>query len=370
MKSHITISHIEIFRLNIPLKYPFVISLGTIHHAANVLVKIHTTQGLYGVGESCPYVYIVGETQDTNVAIAHQIAHTLKGKNALDISGLTQLMNTVAFNPSIKSAFDMALYDLASKAADMPLYAFLGGSNMRLLSTDMTVGIGTPQQMAASAKAFADQGFPAIKAKLGKNPPDDVARIAAIREAIGMDIPLRIDANQGWNASTAVQTLRALAPYQIQYCEEPLPRWNLQGMTWVRQHSPIPIMADESLFNHHDAFQLLQHQACDYFNIKLSKSGGIRNASHIASIAEAAGIQAQVGCMSETRLALSALAHFVLATPAVHHCDMDSALMLAEDPVLGGIEYLEKGQIRVPDAPGIGADIDAAWLRNMERVVV
>ena len=138
----------------------------------------------------------------------------------------------------------------------------------------------------------------------------------------------------------------------------------------VRENSPIPIMADESIFDHHDAFRLASMGACDYFNIKLSKSGGIHNALKIAAVAESAGIKCQVGCMSESRFALTALMHLVLARDSIVHYDMDSSLMLAADPVSGGIEYRGAGLWVLGEDPGIGAGFEESYLEPMEKVTL
>lgn len=365
------ISSIEIIRLNIPYKEPFVISLGVIPEATNAVIRIHTDDGLTGTGECAPFVYIVGETQDTVVSLAGSLARILLGTDPFAIEDrLRQIDRAVKGNYTMKSAFDMAFYDLLAKKAGMPLYRVLGGSNLREVHTDMTISIGTPAKVAADALAFKKEGFPALKVKLGTTQKEDVARIRAIREAIGPDYPLRIDANQGWDTMTAISTLKALEPYGIEHCEEPIPHWNSRELARVRESSPIPIMADESVFDHHDAFRLAALGACDYFNIKLSKSGGIRNALKIISVAESAGISCQVGCMSESRYALTALMHLVQARDNIVHFDMDSALMLAADPVTGGIQYEGKGRWTLGEAPGIGADFDESYLGEMEKQVI
>jgi len=224
--------------------------------------------------------------------------------------------------------------------------------------------------MSRDALAFRKEGFPAIKVKLGTTCREDVARIRAIREAVGPDYPIRIDANQGWDPPTAIETLKALEPYGIEHCEEPVSSWNNRELARVRENSPIPIMADESVFDHHDAFRLAATGACDFFNLKLSKSGGIHKALKILSVAEAAGIRCQVGCMSESRFALTALMHLVLARKNIIFYDMDSSLMLDADPVTGGIQYAGSGLWVLPDRPGIGAGFDEAYLKSMEKTVL
>ncbi len=365
------ITQVEIFKLNIPYKEPFVISLGIIPEATNVVIRIHTSTGLSGTGECAPFVFIVGETQETVFELAKQVSKLLVGKDPFAIEDrLAEIDRAVKGNYTMKSAFDMALYDLLARRADLPLYKLLGGSNSREVYTDMTISIGDPEKVARDAMEFKKAGFPAIKVKLGTTSREDVARIKAIRQAVGPDYPIRIDANQGWDTITAIETLKALEPYGIEHCEEPIPHWNNRELVKVRENSPIPIMADESVFDHHDAFRLASMGACDYFNIKFSKSGGINNALKIVAVAEAAGIKCQVGCMSESRFALTALMHLVLASDAIVHYDMDSSLMLDKDPVMGGIEYKGGGLWVLGESPGIGASFDEAFLESMERISI
>jgi L-alanine-DL-glutamate epimerase-like enolase superfamily enzyme len=364
-------THTEIFKLNVPLKEPFVISLGPITDANNIAVKIHTDTRVAGTGECSPFTTIVGETQATEFELAKDIAGLIKGKDPLAIEErLAEIDAALPGNTTVKSAFDMALYDLLARHAGLPLYRLLGGGNTRRVFTDMTVGLGTAEQMAAQARKFKEAGFPAIKVKLGTSPTDDVERIRAIRKAVGDKIPLRIDANQGWDPLTAIQTLKALEPFGIDHCEEPVPHWDNRGLARVTANSPIPIMADESVFDHRDAFRLAAMGACDYFNVKLSKSGGIHNALKIIAVAEAAGMKCQVGCMSETRFALTALTHLAAARRNIVHFDIDSCLMHVTDPVVGGIEYKGYGEWVLPEAPGIGADFDPAFLNRMEKTTV
>jgi L-alanine-DL-glutamate epimerase-like enolase superfamily enzyme len=366
-----TITRIEIIKLNLPYKEPFVISLGVITEATNVVIRIHTNMGLTGTGECAPFVFIVGETQETVFELAKKVGKMLLGRDPFAINErLLEIDRAVKGNPTMKSAFDMALYDLLALRANMPLYQLLGGSNNREIHTDMTISIGNPEKVSRDASEFKRAGFPAIKVKLGTTTKEDVARIKAIRDVVGPDYPIRIDANQGWDTITAIKTLKALEPFGIEHCEEPIPHWNNRELVKVRENSPIPIMADESVFDHHDAFRLASMGACDYFNIKFSKSGGINNALKIVAVAEAAGIKCQVGCMSESRFALTALMHLVLSRETIVHYDMDSSLMLNADPVTGGIEYMGSGRWILTDRPGIGADFDEAFLKSMEKVTI
>ncbi|HEU4470157.1 MAG TPA: dipeptide epimerase [Flavisolibacter sp.] len=364
------ITSVEIYKLFIPLKEPFVISLGPINEVQNVVVVVRTGDGHAGYGECSPYMTINGESVDTCFVVAQYFGKVLKGRDALDIAGCMEAMDrTIYGNSSIKSAFDIALHDIAGQHAGVPVYELLGGSNSKLLETDMTVSIGSPEKMRADAVRFKEQGFPAIKVKLGESKEKDVARIKAIREGIGDAHPLRIDANQGWQtADRAIEVLQALAPFKIEHCEEPILRHRFMELNRVSAASPIEIMADESCGDEHDAERLISLKACSMFNIKLGKSSGFYKGLKIARLGAAAGMHMQVGGFMESRLGMTAAAHLALANDHIHHCDFDTPLMFTEDPVSGGITYLDKGVISVSGAPGLGAAIDPSYLAKAEKV--
>lgn len=366
----LSITSIEIYKSPIRLKEPFKISLGILTHAENVIVKINTNNGLTGFGECSPFMTINGESMDTCFIVAQYLAKVLKGKNPLDIEGCMLAMDGVIYaNSSIKSAFDIALYDIAAQDAGLPLYAFLGGSKNKGIITDYTVSIDEPKKMAEDAAKIKANGFQVIKVKLGQY-KKDVERIKLIREAVGMEMPLRIDANQGWNVAEAIHILNELAPYNIQHCEEPIPRWDYIELAGIRKQSPIKIMADESCCDHHDAKRLIELGACDYFNVKLGKSSGIFNALKIIKLAEAEGIKIQLGGFLESRLAFTAAAHLALASGAIVFYDFDTPLMFEEDPVTGGITYDGNGVVSVPDTPGLGAAIDDGYLKGLIKLIL
>ncbi len=372
MSSGTTIASIELYKLFIPLKEPFVISLGPINEVQNLVVILRTADGCTGYGECSPYMSINGESIDTCFIVGQYFARVLRGKDAVDIASCMELMDrTIYGNTSIKSAFDMALHDVAAQHAGVPVYQLLGGSNKKKLETDMTVSIGTPAKMKADAKRFLEEGFPAIKVKLGETLEKDVERISAIREAIGESHPLRIDANQGWQtADYALEVLKALAPFNIEHCEEPIARYRFMELPRLNAASPIPIMADESCGDDHDAERLIALKACSMFNIKLGKSSGFYKGLKIAALGKAAGMHMQVGGFMESRLGMTASAHLALANDHIHHCDFDTPLMFTEDPVIGGIKYLEKGVIEVDDVPGLGAVISQDYLDRAEKFVL
>ena len=360
------ITHTEIYRFSIPME-PFAIATGTMHFAQNVFIRVFTDGGIYGVGECSAFPMIVGETQETCLIMAKEYARLWKGKEALDIPARMQDLHLFAANnTTIKSAFDMALFDLAAKWEQVPLYQYLGGRK-REIESDITIGIGSPENMAAAATAFIEAGARTLKIKVGKGPEQDIERLKKIRKTIGDQTILRIDANQGWNFSESLSVLRAIEPLEIQFCEQPMRTWHDDQLRELVRLSPVKIMADESCYNHHDARKLIQARATDYINIKFSKSGGILEALKIHEVASAAGIKCMIGGMLESRIALSAKLHFAYACPNVSFYDLDTCKIgHLEDPAINGVQY-EGFYLEIDDLPGIGADADEEFLKKCEK---
>ncbi|HEY4324945.1 MAG TPA: dipeptide epimerase [Mucilaginibacter sp.] len=363
------ISSIDIYRFSIPME-PFTIATGTMDHAQNVFIRVNTNAGFYGVGECSAFPGIVGETQDTCLVMAKEFAKLWKGKNALNIyERLEELHLFTAGNTTIKSAFDMALYDIAAKNAGLPLYRFLLGEP-REIETDITIGIAQPDLMAKKALSFKQSGANVIKVKLGKNAAEDIERIRLVREAVGSEVKIRIDANQGWSFQDAVFALRSMGKYDVEFCEQPMRTWYDDRLPQLMRLSPIKIMADESVYNHHDARKQINSKSCHYINIKLAKSGGIYEALQIHDLAAENGIPCMMGGMLESRIALSAKLHFVYASPNIKFYDMDTCkLGHLEDPCMGGAIY-NGYHLDIDDTPGIGADADERFLKKCEKVTV
>ncbi|MBL7983864.1 MAG: hypothetical protein JNM91_02650, partial [Flavobacteriales bacterium] len=217
------------------MKKPFVTSLGPNLEVDNVVVVIRTGDGMLGYGECSPFWTINGETAETCLSVGAHLAKALLGQDPADIEGAHAVMDRLIFgNNSIKSAFDIALHDIAAQAAGLPLWTFLGAKERSDLFTDYTVSIGEPDQMAQDAEDIVREGFPVIKVKLGGDGGLDIRRIRAIRERIPSIVPLRIDANQGWDPDTAIRVLNELGDQFIQHCEEPIPRWRFMEMRRVK----------------------------------------------------------------------------------------------------------------------------------------
>ncbi len=350
--------------------HPFTIATGTMDFAQNILIKIFTSDNIIGIGECSAFPMIVGETQNTCYEMAKDFAKLWKGKDALNIEErLNELHLFTAGNTTIKSAFDMTLYDIAAQNANQPLYEFLGGTKKEML-TDITVGIGSSETMAAQAKAFVENGATILKIKLGKDVATDVARIKAIRESIGNDIKIRIDANQGWSVEDATNALTQLGQYNIEFCEQPMRTYDDEYLPALIKTSPIKIMADESVYNYHDALRLIKNKACDYINIKFAKSGGIHEALKIIATAKENNIPCMMGGMLESRVALSAFAHFAAANPQIIFYDMDTCMLGHKvDPVIDGITY-NGYTVQLPSGIGIGANVKEDFLNGCENIII
>jgi L-alanine-DL-glutamate epimerase-like enolase superfamily enzyme len=361
------ITDVEIFLFDIPLTSPFRIAIGEMTAANDLLVRVHTDQGVIGLGEACPFPPITGETQATNAAAAKAIRDMIVGKDPLAIDDLVRLIGPIVHsNPSAVAAFDMAFFDILGKVAGLPLFRLLGGTKS-VFETDITTSLDTLEKMTAEAKGYADKGYKTLKVKVGLDPDEDFARLEAIRSAVGPKVAIRIDANQGWTVPQAIYGLRKMAPLAIQFCEQPVLASDTAGLSAVRAQSPISIMADEALFGPADAVKLIRAGACDSFNIKVMKAGGLLNSIRIAHIADAANMRCMVGCMLETRLALTAAAHVVASQANIVYADLDGNSEHVEDPIVDGMT-VKAGTLTLPEKPGLGCDVDPAFVKKLRKV--
>lgn len=364
-----TITNIDIFKFSIPM-VPFTIATGTMHFAQNLFIQVHTSEGIIGVGECSAFPMIVGETQATCYEMAKEFATLWVGKNALDIDARLQELHWFAANNyTAKSAFDIALYDIAAKHANQPLFKFLGGEK-RTIESDLTIGINTPAIMAQQAIDFVAKGVNILKVKLGKSPIDDIERIKAIRAAIGYGTTIRIDANQGWSLDDAIIALKGLEPYNIEFCEQPMRVYNNHLLPSLMLQTSIKIMADESVYTHYDAKQIIGNNAAHYINIKFAKSGGIHEAKKIIDVATKHNMLCMMGGMLESRVALTAKVHFAMANPQIQFFDLDTCLLGHKiDPVLGGVQY-NRMQLLLDDNVGIGTTVHQSFLDSLESIAV
>ena len=360
------IQSIETKSVAIPLTKPFITALRTVHTAYAVYVKITGDNGFVGWGEAPPTHVITGDSLGSiTYAIEEVIAPRLIGKDIRQREMVfSVLKQSMVGNTSAKAAVDMAIHDLFGQLAEMPLYQLLGGYRHEI-ETDFTVSVNDAAEMADDAERYLANGFNVLKVKVGIGEiNEDIARIKAIRKRIGSATKIRLDANQGWNPKAAVRAIRLMedAGLDIELIEQPVHADDIEGLKYVTENTLTPIMADESIFSTQDALRVLGLRAVDLINIKLMKSGGIHEAIKINALAQSYGVECMVGSMIETKLGITAAAHFAASQPNVTRFDFDAPLMLAEDIVGGGIQY-EGRVIRLPKTPGLGLDRE-----QMERI--
>lgn len=351
------IHQLETSQIAVPLHTPFKTALRTVEVAEAIVVKLTCDDGTVGWGEAPPTAVITGESLSSiEWAIQQVVKPAIIGKSLLNYEQLFQHLHSLLVrNSSAKAAVDMALYDCLSKYCKLPLYQFLGGYRHEL-ETDYTVSVNSPQEMGEDAEAYVKKGFNVLKVKVGKDDIEsDIKRIHEIRQRIGYDIKIRLDANQGWESKAAIKAIRKLEDLDlnIELVEQPVPAHDIEGLKRVTDGVDTLIMADESVFTPYQAFEVLKTRSADLINIKLMKAGGIYYAQKINDLAEVCGVECMVGSMIETRLGITAAAHFAASKKNVTRFDFDAPLMLAKDIVMGGIEYNGR-KITMPTQPGLG----------------
>ncbi|KMY54173.1 mandelate racemase [Bacillus sp. FJAT-27231] len=339
----------------LPLVKPFKTALRTAQDIDNIFVMLELENGVIGMGAAAPTVAITGDsTEGIAGVIEHVIAPQLIGQKITQLNLLSQLIQqSCVGNTSAKAAVEIAVYDAACRYWKIPLFELLGGQTNQLRN-DMTVSIGDKEEMVSDALKIIEDGFSILKIKAGKDWEKDVERISAIREAVGDKIVLRIDANQGWSVSQAIQIIRELEDRKlnIELVEQPVKAYNIAGLKEIKRSVRTPIMADESLFSPIDAMKLLSEQAVDYLNIKLMKTGGIRRALQIADMAEAAEVECMIGSMMESIVSVSAAIHLAAAHPNITKIDLDAPLWIKQEN-FEGISY-EEDLIKLGNEAGLG----------------
>ena len=343
------ITAIEIGKIAIPLKTPFITALRRVDVAEDLVVKVHTDDGHTGYGNAPATVVITGDSHESvAAAIRYTIGPKLIGR---DIDDREDILDTIhqsmVHNTSAKAALDMAVHDLFGQRYGLPLYRFFGGRKTRIAS-DLTISINDPAGMAADACQAVALGYRHLKLKVGIDPAIDFQRVAAIRQAVGPDITIRLIGRM------------EDAGLDIELVEQPVAAADFEGLKQVTDHVATDIMADESAFSAKDVFRLLAMRACDLINIKLMKAGGLGPAAQIAAMADAAGVGCMMGCMLESKVGITAAAALSAGKAVITKNDLDAADLMAADPVRGGITY-DKDHLVVPDAPGLGITAIEGW---------
>ncbi|KON86206.1 mandelate racemase [Sporosarcina globispora] len=355
----------EIFGIHLPLKEPFIISYATYDYMPSIIVRLETDNGLLGYGEAVPDEHVTGESfHSTFSLLKHTLLPAIIGFSPLKMESLHQMMNElISFNPSAKAAIDIACYDLLGKYKQEPVYNLLGGRHHETLSYPKVLSIEEPSIMAKKAKEATAQGYQSLKLKVGTEYLEDCKRIAYVREQVGMEVPIRVDVNQGWkNVSTSLQAIKLLEHLNVSWIEQPIKMGDIHGLGEIRQKTSTPLMADESIHSGEDLIEIIRNQAADKINIKLMKCGGIYPAIHMAKAAEYAGIECQIGSMVESSIGSAAGYHTAVSRRNIISTELTGPLLFSKD--IGDLKY-EIPFVHLSDKPGLGITVNEEILKEL-----
>jgi len=353
-----TITQIKAFPFEFRLKQAYAIAYDTLEKAPNVLVKIDTDAGITGWGNAAPDFYVTGETLETVVHSVRDIfAPALLGTDPLRIPWVAwRLDQLLVGNSAAKAAINIALYDILGKRAGLPLYQLLGYYRDKMI-TSVTIGICGLEETVTEAKEIVGRGFKALKVKCGRDWREDIERVKAVRAAVGREIEIRLDANQGYDVNTALKVIQALEREDIEFLEQPTKAEHLHSLKEVTGRSPIPIMADETALSFGDSFRIAANEYADMINVKLMKTGGITGAVKTNAVAEAGGLEVMVGCTDESVVSIAAGLHLALSLKNVLYGDLDGSMDVEQDVATGGFT-IQAGYLIPLDRPGLGVEVN------------
>lgn len=352
------ITRLDAWPVALPLREPYVIAYETVSAATNVFLRLETDTGLVAFGCAAPDREITGESAaDVLATLRDVVEPTLLGEDPLlRVRHLERLAEPLAGRSSARACVDMLLHDVLGRVAGVPLWKVLGGCR-ESIPTSVTIGILPLDETVEQARRWVGEGFRHLKLKGGFQAEGDVERVFAVRKAVGPEVEIRFDANQGYSVDEAVGFVEKTRAADVSILEQPTPRRQPGQLGAVARNTPIPIMADESLMNVRDAFRLARDGSADMVNVKIMKVGGIHEALHINSVARAAGLEVMVGCLDESALGIAAGLHFALARSNVEFADLDGHLDLLDDPARGAV-LLKGGVMRPTGRPGLGFDLE------------
>lgn len=340
-------------RYDFQLRHPSVVAYESLEVAPNVVARIELENGLVGYGNAAPDAHVTGETAaSVEQTINEVFIPALLGADALRIEAHWARLNQLApQQPSALAALDIALYDLLGQVAGLPLCRLLGAARDEII-TFVTLSIAATAANVARALEFQAQGFRALKIKCGLDVAADVARVRAVRAAVGQAMRISLDGNQGYTLAQTLHALELLRACDIAFIEQPLKAADLPGMQELCQRAPVPVMADEAVLNASDVLLT----PAPLVNLKLMKCGGLTGALKANAVAEARGIRTMIGCMDESRISLAAAAHLALALSNVAYADLDGHLDLLADVAADGL-FINAGLVGVTEAAGLGLSV-------------
>ncbi len=358
------IERIEAIPIEVPVQRPLKMAVATVHVRTCIVVRVTTDQGIVGLGESVLARYFSGESPASAVdLIDNAITPALLGRDPTDLVAIRQLMRRISVhNTGARAAVEMALHDVVATAAGIPLHAFYGGKSRQCVPSIWHVSGGTPQEMAEEAgKAVAD-GYRIVKVKVGNRVADDLAATYAIRDAIGAEVLLLPDANQGWDVGDALRYLDGVVDADPGFVEQPVSRHNIIGMAELTAKSRIPVAGDESIFDAAALQTCLAVKAVGAVVAKLMKAAGPIGVRELFAVADAAGIGVHfAGMAGQTSISAAHGAHLAVAVPTLRYGSGISPQYLADD--ICTERFLpHNGHLTPPDRPGLGVEIDDAAL--------
>jgi len=326
-------------------RHPFVIARGGSSEYRVVRVTLTDADGAQGWGEAAPNRFY-GETPESALGAIARLEPVLADVDAWALEDVERLMNqAIRFNGSVKSAISAAMHDLAGKRLGVPLWKMWGLDPARAPRSSFTIAIA-PDEEELVRRVHEAAEYPVLKIKLGSERDAEIIR--TVRMA-APDKVLRVDANAAWTPKHALNMIELLMDYGVEFVEQPLPPHDLEGLRFVRDRSPLPIVADESCVTSLDIPKLVG--VVDGINIKLSKCGGLREALRMIATARSHGMLVMCGCMIETSLGITQAAHFA---PLLDFADLDGAALLKDDPYVGA--SIAGGTITLPTGAGLGVE--------------
>lgn len=371
------ITRLETSIVEIPVRSPYVFSHGLLKAFSNVMVRMETDADIVGIGETSfvPGGGVSEETpESTKPLIDAYLAPVVLGEDPFDIERIHRRMDAVVpRNLVAKSGIDLAAWDLMGKALGQPAYTLLGGCVEPKILCTYTLSLDAPEQMAEQAAFRKAQGYKTLVVKIGRDPADDIQRLRLVREAVGDKVNLRLDANEAYWPDQAIGIIRRMEKYHPEFVEEPVKRWDLDGMAKVARSVGTPISSDESNTSLDSVLKIIQKGAAGIINIKLSKNGGLYQSKKIAALAEAAGLPCIVGGANTYEVGRQACRHFAVSTaqaqmgmgsegcaPASQSKidDVCRRIITYEDVTKGN------GYVGVLPGPGLGVELDEERMRK------
>lgn len=360
--------------VEVPLINEWKIALYSAKTRRHAVVEIITDDGVHGFGESSPSPAFMGETADTiKLVVDKYLASSIIGLPINDLASIHARMNeTIYSNSAAKSAVDIAVHDAWGKTLNTPVYELIGGEYRKEVPLAYVVGIKNNDNAYQEAMNRINQGFKVIKIKVGREPKRDIELVNLIRKAIsdsGKEVKLRLDANQGYDVTTAIKVIRELEETgDLESVEQPTRKWNILGIKEIRNKVKTPIMIDETVFGPEDAINAVKFGIADIINIKISKVGGIYQSKKIAGIAEAAGMSCTVGSNLELGIGIAASLHFIASTPVVKNpSDFMVGLYLHEYDIIENAinDLYADGQLKLLTDPGLGVEVKKSLLQEV-----